>query len=305
VRRIRIVLLALLAVATVVAPLPAATAEPGGAVLSLDLTFACFGCGVTSGSLTGTVLAGEGPLRTGATVTGSFTATQPAPTCPADGTGSGTLSTSDGYTTAFSWERLGTVTALTLRGYGSGTGTATIIGNPCGGPGTVTQRVAVWRWFDPFGFADSSAPFGEITVVATRTGGAELFLGGAFAEAGPFRCDLVATSGELVGYCDAGTRLPQWPCARVEAEAQVYPARSGVVLNPLDWGALSTTAVCQATWPSSTTTTDATMTSPVTRSSGVGSGSFYRFECRLRRSSWGAAALPRAPYRASCRTYGV
>lgn len=140
----RTLLAALALAATAVPALPAA-ADPTAFSLEVDAQIHCFGCGVSSGTLDGDVLAGLAGFRGGATITGAFSHDGPAgATCLMTSTMSGAMTTSDGYATTFNLTRLGGDVVATFDDGSTATGTFAVVspvGNPCGGP--VTARITL------------------------------------------------------------------------------------------------------------------------------------------------------------------
>lgn len=125
---------AALAAAAVLVPAAPAQAVPTAAVVDLQLVIACYGCGPSSGTLSGTA-SGVGRVPLFGPVGGSFSFNGPGATCPATGTASGTMSGST-WSANFNWTQVGAVGVVTTSGGVNGTGTIAFRvepGNPCGG----------------------------------------------------------------------------------------------------------------------------------------------------------------------------
>lgn len=126
--------------ASIAVPLaPSVAEESDVAVLAMEGTIGCFGCGTygpAGNSMTGTVVAGEGGFQTGAAVTSSFTVNEGTGVgCVVSGTASGVITTSDGTTESFHWTRVGALTDWTFGSGATGTGTFAVAdpdGLPCG-----------------------------------------------------------------------------------------------------------------------------------------------------------------------------
>lgn len=144
-RRTLTAAVALAALAATVAPVAASSADappPSGAVLDLTIYYSCYGCGTSTASVDGSVVAGNGKYPIGGSVTGAVTVNAAPSTCPVNETATGTLSV-DGVSTAFiAWFRVGATALVTTADGGGGAATmaSTTPGLPCGGPLTVTAR---------------------------------------------------------------------------------------------------------------------------------------------------------------------
>lgn len=99
----------------------------------------CFGCGISNGTAEicyyGVV---NGQVGLCQAVHATFTVDEPSSTCPLQGTATG--STTGAVRGNFAWTRVGYVAAYTTTGDVNGPGLAgfLFVGNPCGGPATVT-----------------------------------------------------------------------------------------------------------------------------------------------------------------------
>ncbi|HVF20869.1 MAG TPA: hypothetical protein VNA14_11600 [Mycobacteriales bacterium] len=125
---------ALAAAAAVVPVTPAQAVVPTAAVLNLQLSIGCYGCGPSSGSLFGTAN-GTGRVPLFGTVAGTFSINGPAATCPATSIASGSMSGST-WGVAFVWTQLGAVGVVSTNGGFNGDGTMTFRADsamPCGG----------------------------------------------------------------------------------------------------------------------------------------------------------------------------
>jgi hypothetical protein len=128
----------------IVAPSPASASTGDSLAFSVNATVACFGCGATSATGSGTVSGqfhGQTFVNAVLTINApSPTVNEPALTCPATGTvASGNFAIAGGPSGTFDWGRVGAAATVTVRpnGHPSGTGAATLVvtaplGNPCG-----------------------------------------------------------------------------------------------------------------------------------------------------------------------------
>lgn len=236
---------AALALVAFAAPAPPASAL-GPYTLDLDATIACFGCGVTFGSLTGDVVAGVGGFRTGAQITGDFTHDGPPASCPITSSASGSMTTSDGYTTSFNLTRLGGDVLATFDDGSVATGTFVVtspLGNPCGGP--VTAHITLTG--DDRNPPADPGPYGNAQIHRTA-GGAVLLVEPATPGAGAWTCVDVQTgttvhAGDALTTPDPGVAcLP--PAGQSTACTSLWAG--GYFLPTTTSGAVTVTASCGA-----------------------------------------------------------
>ncbi|HVF06607.1 MAG TPA: hypothetical protein VNA20_17350 [Frankiaceae bacterium] len=233
----RLALALVLATSALAAPAAPATADPGSAVLVLDVTVGCFGCGTygpAGNSIDGSVVVGHGPLRTGARVTGTFTINGG---CFGDATATGTL-TSDGYGAGFTWIQAGAPARFRIDGFGSGGGGFAIEsprGIPCGTMVRGRLTVAVSHSSDPASAGGQSSPSGEIAIYSVPGGSYAISWYGAFATG--YWCDRDATyTTEVVAYCRPVSSSPPLRCAGIQAVSRVSRPGAGSSSTPSTGG---------------------------------------------------------------------
>lgn len=231
---------ALVALACLAVPVPPAGADPGTALLDFVVTYSRFGAGAVSASIHGVVLVGDGGATTGATVTGSMAANEPAATCPVTGTASGTIATTDGWSSSFAWTRIGDVVVMSVDG-GTFTGTHTItspVGNPCGAS-NVRARVIIQIAGDFPARARGHITIHRFPQSSGALGGVRLWAAPVAQNGAPWTCydvhtGAVVEQGDLLTSPDPGVSCtPPAPygtaCNRVDAGGYHADAGSGTV----------------------------------------------------------------------------
>lgn len=120
---------------TVVGAVEDAAQSVPNATFTATAQYACFGCGPTSGNLSG-VFNGvvNGQTLTNAPMSASFNADVPPASCPLSSAAAGSIWIGS-YSASFTWTQMGPTVFITFSGgfNGSATGVFQVPGNPCGG----------------------------------------------------------------------------------------------------------------------------------------------------------------------------